>query len=192
MKQNKLMKLNEQIIKDYRDMEIVLGDGQANSKIVLIGEAPGSKEVELKKPFVGQAGKHLEEFLSILNLSRKDLYITNVVKYRPTRESKKTGNRINRTPSKKEIDLFKKFLFSEIEIIEPKIIVTLGNIPLTTIFDDNKTKIGEVHGKLLNKEIRNKEYDVFPLYHPAAVIYRKQLKKVYLEDLFKLKNIMKK
>ncbi len=120
---------------------------------MLIGEAPGSKEVELGEPFVGQAGgKHFQEFLDILGINREDVYITNTVKYRPTRKNPKTGRLSNRTPpTTKEIEDFKDYLMEEIEIIAPKIIVTLGNTPLKCLFD-KETNIGEVHGELLYKK----------------------------------------
>lgn len=189
MKEKQLKSLNRQIMEAYKDKKIVLGDGEINSTILLVGEAPGKNEEELGKPFVGQAGKYLEEFLEILELDRKELYITNVVKYRPTKRSKKTNNYINRTPTKKEIEKFTRYLIEEIDILEPKIIVTLGNIPLKSIYDE-KAKIGDLHGQIFNVYIKNKEYKLCPLYHPAAVIYRKELKSIYLEDLNRIKHIV--
>nr|WP_255547813.1 uracil-DNA glycosylase [Crassaminicella indica] len=187
MKEKQIEELNKKILDEHKDKEIVLGNGSINSAIVLIGEAPGAKEVEEKLPFVGQAGKHLEEFLNILELDRGELYITNTVKFRPTRKSSKTGREINRAPSKKEIEDFKEYLFDEIDIIKPKVIVTLGNVPLKTMMSNENNKIGELHGKNIKVNIKNKEYDLFPLYHPAAVIYRRELKEVYIDDLKKLK-----
>lgn len=189
MKEENLNKLNEKISVDYKGEDLVLGNGKADSFIMLIGEAPGRKEVELKKPFVGQAGKYLEEFLEVLKVNRKDLYITNVVKYRPTKISKKTGGLTNRTPTKKEIDAFKQYLIEEIDIVNPKVIVTLGNTPLKSILGDDYT-IGKVHGNVYEINISDKIYIVYPLYHPAAIIYNKSLKKVYIEDLLKLKKII--
>lgn len=192
MKKEKLQEINKRILDEYKDKEIVLGDGSADSTIILIGEAPGAKEVEAKKPFVGQAGKHLEEFLDILELDRSELYITNTVKFRPTKESPKTGGKINRPPSKKEIGDFKEYLFDEIDTIKPKVIVTLGNVPLKTVKEDEKAKIGDLHGKNSKVIINNSEYNLFPLYHPAAVIYRRELKEVYHKDLEILKDFLNK
>lgn len=189
MKDNKLRELNNAIVEEHKDKELVLGNGNINSLIMLIGEAPGAKEVQFKKPFVGQAGKHLEEFLEILEIKREDVYITNVVKFRPTKKSVKTGGLINRTPTAKEIEAFKKYLIDEINIINPKIIVTLGNTPLKGVFE-NEMKIGQVHGEIQMVKVRDKNYKVFPLYHPAAVIYRRELKEVYIEDLKKLKKVI--
>ncbi|QZY55032.1 uracil-DNA glycosylase [Crassaminicella profunda] len=188
MKEKEIEELNKKIIGENKDQEIVLGNGSVHSTMILIGEAPGAKEVEAKLPFVGQAGKHLEEFLNILELDRKELYITNTVKFRPTRISSKTGGKINRAPSKKEIESFKEYLFDEIDMIGPKVIVTLGNVPLKTIIGNENAKIGDLHGKNDKVNIKNREYNLFPLYHPAAVIYRRELKEVYMEDLKKLKN----
>ncbi|MCT4605909.1 MAG: uracil-DNA glycosylase [Marinisporobacter sp.] len=192
LKENEIEKLNKKIIEEHEDQEIVLGNGSVDSSMILIGEAPGAKEVEAKLPFVGQAGKYLEEFLHVLELDRKELYITNTVKFRPTKISSKTGGKINRAPSKKEIENFKGYLFDEIEIIQPQVIITLGNVPLKTITGNEKDKIGELHGKAIKVNIKDREYKVFPLYHPAAVIYRRELKEVYIEDLKKLKKFKEK
>ncbi|RKD22259.1 DNA polymerase [Caminicella sporogenes DSM 14501] len=166
---------------------IVFGEGRLDAKIVLIGEAPGAKEIEMRKPFVGQAGKNLDEFLEIVEISRDDIYITNVVKIRPYRINKKTGRKINRAPNKREIDKYSKYLFKELEIIKPKLIVTLGNVPLKTLLNDFDAKISNLHGQVYN--ISNRI--IFPLYHPAAVIYNRSLRGTYLEDLNRLKKYIK-
>ncbi|NLY77923.1 MAG: uracil-DNA glycosylase [Tissierellia bacterium] len=191
LKKERIDILNRKLKERYPDKGIVLGSGDLDSPIMLIGEAPGSKEVELGKPFVGQAGKHLDEFLEILNIRKDDIYITNSVKFRPTKTNPKTGRLSNRPPTIKEIDDFRDLIYEEVDIIQPKIIVTLGNTSLKSIFNDN-TKIGDVHGKLLSVEIRSKEYKVFPLYHPAAVIYNRSLKDVYISDLESLKKEIEK
>mgnify|MGYP001329850600 FL=1 len=98
----------------------------------------------------------------------------------------KTKRLSNRTPTNKEIDIFRPYIHEEIKIVNPKIIITLGNISLKAIFNEN-LRIGEVHGKLMDIEIGNVNYKVFPLYHPAAIIYRRELKDVYMEDLKRLK-----
>lgn len=190
MKRVKLENLNDKLTKEFVDEKLVFGDGSIDSKIILIGEAPGQNEVKLKKPFVGQAGKYLNEFIDVLKIDRKDLYITNTVKYRPTKKSKKTGNKINRTPRKNEIEKFKTYLLNEIDIISPEYVVTLGNTPLQTLVS-RKSKIGNIHGKELEISLLKKEYKLIPLYHPAAVIYRKELKEVYLNDLYKFKELLK-
>lgn len=191
MKDKRLIQLNNEIINTFNDKELVLGNGKNESIVMMIGEAPGAREVEQKKPFVGPAGKYLDEFLSILKLERDKLYITNTVKFRPTKEGKRPGTKTNRTPNKREIEEFKEFLFEEVDIITPKIIVTLGNIPLKTILNDGSTTIGDAHGNSIFTKIKGNEYTVFPLYHPAAVIYRRELKDIYLRDLEKLAKLLK-
>ena len=186
LKEEKMKALNKKILDAYPNEEIVLGRGNLNSPIVLIGEAPGRKEVELKEPFVGQAGKNLDEFLEALELEKEDIYITNSVKYRPTKVNPKTGRLSNRTPTVKEIEAFRNYLFEEIDIIKPKIIVTLGNTSLKALFKEN-IKIGDVHGKLISVDIKDNKYNIFPLYHPAAIIYNRSLKEIYLNDLQNLK-----
>jgi len=151
----------------------VFGDGNVNAKIVMIGEAPGEQETLLGKPFVGKAGKNLDEFLRMTGLKRAEMYITNVVKFRPVKISDK-GRASNRPPTKEEISLFVPFLQRELEIIQPDVIVTLGNVPLKAVYD-KKAVIGDCHGQLLGK--------VFPLYHPASIIYNRALKDVYEADV---------
>ncbi len=159
----------------------VFGDGSPASAIVLIGEAPGEQETLLGKPFVGKAGKNLDEFLDITGLHRPDLFITNVVKFRPVKISDK-GRASNRPPTREEISLFRPYLLEELSIIAPKIIVTLGNVPLHAMTNDT-TPISSVHGQPLLCAPGT----VFPLYHPASIIYNRALKETYLDDLQKLK-----
>ena len=151
----------------------VFGDGDAAARIVMVGEAPGEQETLLGKPFVGKAGKNLDEFLHMTGLKRADLYITNVVKFRPVKISDK-GRASNRPPTKEEISLFLPFLRREMEILKPDVIVTLGNVPLKALHDP-KAVIGSCHGQLIGK--------VFPLYHPASIIYNRALKPVYEQDV---------
>lgn len=170
-----------------KETPLVYGDGLSDTKIVLIGEAPGKNEVEQGKPFVGQAGKNLQEFMGILGLERKDIYITNVVKFRPYRINDGSGRASNRPPTKEEIKVSKPFVKNEIEILEPNLIVSLGNVPLKCLTDDDSATIGEYHGKPIKINFTEKPIILFPLYHPASIIYRAELKSVYLEDLHKLK-----
>jgi len=191
VKEERIAALNEEIKKNYPEEKIIIGYGNLNCDLMLLGEAPGAKEIELGEPFVGQAGKYFEEFLSFLNLKREDVYITNSVKYRPTKTNPKTNRLSNRTPTSKEIDAFRAYVYEEISIIRPKLIATLGNIALKLIFNDD-IKIGKVHGQLMEKKIRDTVYNIFPLYHPAAVIYNRRLKDIYMEDLAILKKELKK
>lgn len=179
-----IAELNELYLNIFKDKKLVFGDGDNNAKVMLIGEAPGREEEEQGRPFVGKAGKNLTEFLSIIGLKRNDLYITNVVKFRPVKISEK-GTISNRTPTKKEIIEYKSFLLKEIDIINPKIIITLGNTPLKALLGDN-VSIGNVHGRVT----KFNDYNLFALYHPASIIYNPPLKSIYAEDLIKLKNFL--
>lgn len=162
--------------------EFVLGEGKSSHPLLmLIGEAPGEQEVLRRRPFVGKAGKNLDAFLSVLEIRREDIYITNAVKFRPTKISGK-GRPSNRTPTVSEQELFAPWLMEEIGLLAPEIIVTLGNTPLRAVLGRSAV-IGECHGRL----IREQGKTVFPLYHPAAIIYNRALTEVYQRDLVKLK-----
>lgn len=165
------------------DQRVVFGDGNENARIVLIGEAPGEKEEETGRAFVGAAGKNLNEFLEILELKREDIYITNVVKIRPYKINPDTGRKSNRPPNKREIELSIGTLKEQIRIIKPDIVVTLGNVPLKAVLGDEKAKIGDYHGKPVKLE----DFTLFPLYHPASIIYNRSLQEVYIEDVKELK-----
>lgn len=174
----------------HQDVPLVFGDGPASAKIVLVGEAPGKNEVEKGKPFVGQAGKNLEEFMEILELRRDDIYITNVVKFRPYKINEKTNRTSNRPPTREEIKICQPFLKKELELLQPKLIVSLGNVPLKCLTMDESAAIGEYHGKPVDISFTENPTVLFPLYHPASIIYRAELKSVYIEDLHKLKEFM--
>ena len=154
---------------------------------MLVGEAPGGEEERLGRPFVGSAGKNLDKFLEIVKLERNNIYITNVVKLRPFKLSPITNKHVNRPQNKEEIQFFKEYLYREIEEITPKIIVTLGNTALRAVFRDNNVIIGDYHGRLWDEVFG---FKVFPLYHPASVIYKRELEKVYLDDLAKLREAL--
>ncbi len=175
-----------------QEVPIVFGNGNVDSKIVLVGEAPGKTEVELGKPFVGQAGKNLEEFITIMGITREDLYITNVVKFRPIKFNPDTGRESNRPPTREEISLCTDFIEQELTIIKPKLVASLGNIALRCILKDNKATIGVMHGAPIAVTFAGTEFVLFPLYHPASIIYNRGLKDVYLQDLHKLRDYMKK
>lgn len=165
---------------------VVPGQGKTDALIMLIGEAPGAEEERQGKPFVGAAGKNLDKFLDVLSINRSDIYITNVVKFRPYKLSEKTGKRINRTPDQKEINVSYPILMKEISLIKPRVIVTLGNTPLRAVSGDKNMSIGDVHGKVMSAYGST----LFPLYHPASVIYNRKLYDVYNEDLLKLKSFI--
>lgn len=159
---------------------LVYGDGKTDAVLVMVGEAPGEKETIHGKPFVGKAGKNLTEFLTLSGLDRKDLYITNTVKIRPTKISN-AGRIVNRPPTKEEIALFLPWLKKEIRMIAPKCVCTLGNVPLKALLGSEYT-IGEVHGQFIEKD----GLIIYPMYHPASMIYNPSLKSVYAEDVIRL------
>lgn len=171
----------------FAEKKIVFGEGIAAPVLMMIGEAPGGDEEKQGRPFVGKAGKNLSAFLEKVGLERGEIYISNVVKLRPTKESPKTGRAVNRPPSGAEIEFFLPFLLEEIEIISPKIIVTLGNVPLKAVTGDKAAVIGDFHGRPLPLPDRR---TLFALYHPAAVIYNRALQEVYDKDLEKLRQFL--
>lgn len=188
---DKLKELEEvykKIVRDEfkSDSPVVFGEGKRNPYIMLIGEAPGQKEEEMGKPFVGAAGKNLDKFLEVLEIKRDDIYITNVVKIRPFKVNPSTGRKSNRTPTKEEVKASVGVLFQQIDEIKPGIVVTLGNTPLRAIEGRDDIKIGDLHGN----PIENKGYTLFPLYHPASIIYNRKLYDTYIEDLYKLKKLL--
>ncbi len=165
--------------------DIVFGEGKKNAAIMLIGEAPGAEETRLSRPFVGRAGKNLDAFLNILGLCRSDIYITNVVKFRPCVVSAK-GTLSNRPPAKDEIKAMLPYLLQEIEAICPQVVITLGNVPLKCLLGEDK-KIGECHAVPADAFALSHKFTLFPLYHPASVIYNSKLKPIYENDINTLK-----
>ncbi len=169
---------------DFPDQNLVMGEGNERAGIMLIGEAPGREEEEQGRPFVGKAGRNLNEFLEVLGLEREALFISNAVKFRPTKLNER-GNLTNRPPTEKEIEAYRPYLFKEIEIVSPKLLVTLGGISLRALLGA-EAQVGRLHGALT--EFRG--LPLFPLFHPASIIYNPELKSVYLEDLQKLKDLL--
>ena len=179
----KLSRLNQEMRAFFADLyegeskPLVLGEGSENARLALVGEAPGEQEALKGKPFVGKAGRNLDEFLRATGLERSQLYITNVVKIRPTRVSE-AGRIVNRPPTREEIALFLPWLKRELAAVKAPVVVTLGNVALKALAGKGYT-IGEAHGKLLAAE----DMRTFPLYHPASLLYNPRLKEVYEQDL---------
>ena len=146
----------------------VPGEGDHEAKIMFIGEAPGKQEDEAGRPFVGRAGALLEELLKEAGFSREDVFITNVVKCRPPD---------NRDPRKDEIETCKPYLEEQIDLLEPKLIVTLGNHAAETLIGRSGMK--DMHGQ----EFEYKGVKVIPMYHPAAGLYNPDLKSTMKEDM---------
>jgi DNA polymerase len=174
---------------DYRqenDYSPVIGEGNLDAKIMFIGEAPGKQEAESGRPFVGAAGRILDELLDSIGLDREDVYITNVVKDRPPD---------NRDPHVKEIKLYKPFLIQQIDIIQPQVIVTLGRFAMNFILeefdmDEQGQKISELHGQTLQTNASYGTVSVLPLYHPAVTFYGQDRKKDLEADFQKLKQFI--
>lgn len=172
---------------------IVLGEGRTeHPPVMLIGEAPGEQESLQGRPFVGKAGKNLDGFLRVLELNREDIYITNVVKIRPTKTSEK-GRISNRPPNREELALFTPYLMEEILLVQPRMIVTLGNVALKALCG-GKAVIGAMHGRSIpitvTHEKHTADFPLFPLYHPASIIYNRSLQEVYDADLLALRTLL--
>jgi len=152
---------------------LVFGDGNINSKIMIIGEGPGANEDKEGKPFVGRAGKLLDKMLAAIQLDRKKVYISNVVNYRPP---------LNRKPSEEEIERYLPYLKSHIEIINPKILVLLGSTALNTLIG-NELVISKARGRWVQKEIGTAKPWVIASFHPAFLMRQPDQKKQAWIDL---------
>jgi len=162
--------------------QAVFGHGNANSEIVFIGEAPGKNEDLRGIPFVGTAGKFLEEMLFSVGRKREDIYITNIVKYRPPN---------NRDPESQEKEDCNEWLINELKIISPKLIVFLGRHSMLRFFPEGK--IGDLHGKLLIKTTEEFGRQAFmPLYHPAAALYNGGMRETLIKDFKKIPKALEK
>ena len=169
--------------------QVVPGDGNPEAEIMFIGEAPGKKEDELGKPFVGAAGKFLEEMLAAIKMKREDVYIANVCKCRPPE---------NRDPLPEEIETCWPWLEKQIEIINPKLIITLGRHSLGRFFP--LMKISEVHGKAFRREFPNLGNKSLPagrqvfyaLYHPAAALYNGSMRETLIKDFKRIPKVVEK
>ncbi|MDL1956441.1 MAG: uracil-DNA glycosylase [Candidatus Desulfofervidus auxilii] len=156
---------------------IVFGEGPANARLVIVGEAPGEEEDLQGKPFVGAAGELLTKMLKAINLSREEVYITNIVKCRPPN---------NRNPRPKEIEKCKPFLLKQLETIHPKVICTLGSIAAQTLLE-TKTSISLLRGKIYIWH----GIKLIPTFHPAYLLRNPRQKKFVWEDLKLLEKTLK-
>lgn len=150
---------------------LVMGDGNANADIVFIGEAPGKNEDLQGLPFVGAAGKFLNEMLALIELDRSDVYITNIVKYRPPN---------NRDPEPDEKRAFWPFLVQQLQVIQPKIVVTLGRHSMEYFLPGKK--ISEIHGQPKRITFGDDSIVVLPLFHPAAALYNGGMRQTVIDD----------
>ena len=178
-KSEKLNKIQKkiQLIKDCElkknATNLVFGNGNINSKIMIVGEGPGANEDAEGKPFVGRAGKLLDKMLAAIQLDRTKVYITNVVNYRPPS---------NRKPTDTEIERYFPYLKSHIEIINPKILVLLGSTALNTLVG-NEVVISKARGKWIQKEIGMVKPWIIASFHPAFLMRQPEQKKLAWIDL---------
>lgn len=190
-KQSELQKLKELLEKNdptpalrSTATQLVFGDGNPEAQIIFIGEAPGKNEDITGVPFVGAAGKFLDEMLASVHINREDVYITNIVKYRPPN---------NRDPLQEEKDAMWPYLLKQIAIIRPKIIATLGRHSGQAFLPE--LHISRDHGKPVRIKVvldGKEEYvTILPLYHPAAALYNGGLRKTLLEDFQSVPHILK-
>jgi DNA polymerase len=161
----------------------VVGEGSLDAKIIFIGEAPGKKEAQTGKPFCGASGKMLDSLLESVGIKREDVYITNIVKDRP---------QDNRDPSQEEIKLYGPFLDKQIEIIQPKIIATLGRFSFGYIMQhfglgDEIEPISKAHGKSYETKFLYGKVKIIPLYHPAVALYNGGMRETLKKDFKVLK-----
>jgi DNA polymerase len=183
-KQKQLASIKEDILKSkicpqlaQTATQLVFGEGNADADMVFIGEAPGKNEDEQGLPFVGAAGRFLNEMLATIGLDRKDIYITNIVKYRPPD---------NRDPLPEEKQAFLPYLRAQIEVIRPKLVVTLGRHSMDSLLPG--LQISKVHGQ--PKRYNGQVY--LPLFHPAAALYNGGMRATLLEDFAKIPLILSK
>jgi len=164
----------------------VVGEGSLDPKVMFIGEAPGYNEDKEGRPFVGKAGKVLDELLESIGLKREEIYITNVLKCRPPN---------NRDPKSEEIKACTPYLDRQISIVKPSVICTLGNFATSYILEKFGIKpenIGKLHGKVYRVKNLMIDASIIPLYHPAAAVYNPEMKAILMEDFRKIKSVLNK
>ncbi|MCK4588242.1 uracil-DNA glycosylase [Candidatus Woesebacteria bacterium] len=185
-KQKALDKLKRKMNKDEtlplrkEATNLVFGEGDSDAKVMFIGEGPGYWEDQKGLPFVGNAGAFLNQLLQSIKLPREHVFITNVVNYRPPG---------NRDPLPEEIAAFSPYIDKMIEIIKPKMIVTLGRFSMAKFLPG--VKISDVHGKLYTMDWKEREIIIVPMYHPAAGLRNGEIKRRTVEDFQKLPEILK-
>ncbi|MGE5298902.1 MAG: uracil-DNA glycosylase family protein [Acidobacteriota bacterium] len=184
--EEKLTALHNKILQDTvcpelaaQATQLVMGDGNPDADIVLIGEAPGKKEDEQGVPFVGAAGKFLNEMLASAGMNREDVYITNIVKYRPPN---------NRDPLPEEKKAFWPYLLEQLQIIEPKIVVTLGRHSMEYFLPGQY--ISKIHGQPKRIQLGDHEIVIVPLYHPAAALYNGSMRQTLIDDFMRMPEII--
>lgn len=189
LKNRKIEKLNAEMLKGgfccplgKTRINLVPGEGDADSKVLFIGEGPGKKEDEAGRPFIGMAGKLLSNLLAEIGIKREEVFIANVVKCRPPG---------NRDPQPEEVKACWPWLEKQIKIIQPKLIIPLGRHAMERFLPG--MKISAVRGKIMRRDIPGLGKLVFmPSYHPAAALYHREWLKFLQEDFKKIPKILKK
>ncbi len=161
--------------------QLVFAEGNPEAEIVFIGEAPGKNEDLQGKPFVGAAGKFLNELLEGTGLKREDIYITNIVKYRPPN---------NRDPLPEEKKAFWPYLVRQLDVIQPKLVVTLGRHSMEYFLPNQK--ISSIHGEPKRITLDERKQVILPLFHPAAALYNGGLRQTLVDDFARIPIILKK
>lgn len=186
-KQQALDALKQKILEDGTCLELadqatnlVMGDGNPDADIVFIGEAPGKSEDEQGLPFVGASGKFLNEMLAEAGMVRDDVYITNIVKYRPPN---------NRDPLPEEKKEFWPYLLKQLQVIQPKVVITLGRHSMEYFLPG--MKISQVHGEPKRIAFEDDHIVIVPLYHPAAALYNGSLRQTLIDDFLRVPVIIK-
>ena len=161
--------------------QVVFGVGDPDAELMFVGEAPGFHEDQQGYPFVGQAGKLLDRLLEGIGLARDRVYIANVIKCRPPG---------NRDPQPDEIEACESHLFRQIELIEPKVIATLGNFA-TKLLSGKPHGITRVHGKAQDATVGGRRVLLYPLYHPAAALYTPAMLRTLEEDFSRIPELLR-
>lgn len=161
--------------------QLVFGDGDPEAEVVFIGEAPGKNEDEQGLPFVGAAGKFLNEMLESIGMKRADIYITNIVKYRPPN---------NRDPEPDEKKAFWPYLVRQLDVIAPKLVVTLGRHSMEYFLPNQK--ISAIHGEPKRISFGDRKQVIMPLFHPAAALYNGGMRQTLLDDFSRIPAILAK
>jgi uracil-DNA glycosylase len=160
--------------------QVVFGNGNADADLMFVGEAPGFHEDQQGLPFVGRAGQLLDELLAGIGLSRGDVFVGNVLKSRPPG---------NRDPQPDEIDACKPYLFRQVELIEPKVVCTLGNFA-TKLLTRSSRGITSVHGRPQEHELGACKVRIYPLFHPAAALRTPAVKAKLQDDFARLPDLL--
>ena len=161
--------------------KVVFGAGNADADLMFVGEAPGANEDKQGLPFVGQAGKLLDTLLGEIGLARGDVFVANVLKCRPPG---------NRDPLPGEIDACQDYLFRQIELIEPRVVCTLGNFATKLLRNDPATGITRLHGREEIRQIGPRNVRLYPLYHPAAALYTPSMLEILRTDFARIPELL--